>query len=808
MTVIYAVIAFCIVYSIYIGGYYPQGSDTMCHLYKGEQLLNSIRSGTWYPLYDQFWYNGVQMMRYWAPLPVYVLAFCQFLAGGDIFGGYLVFVALVFFFGALAWLYIGIKKDRFWMGSFLGVLWFFMPNNLFALFDEGNLPRSLSMIFLPILIYLVNEYMVEGRWKKAVAIVPVFFLIILCHTGYAGMIALALLLFCIFFLIVYRKWARVGGLVVSLLTAFALTGLWLVPSLKGGISSTDSSQVMKGFFQDAVISLNPLLRLDPQNKYFYFGLAAFLLLVFGLIAAGKKTRIGMWTALVIFICTTTTMYDVLVHLPGSQYLWMLRFISIALCMVLYGFLLWKSLKPVYIVIACVLLVLDVIPSTVYLHSDGSLTAEERIEKNAEELLITEARRQTVQRVALLDASTLGSYGQYQLTALDGTYVRQTFGAGWQSAATASNIVSLNEAVSYGYYDYLFDRLKEMGDDTVLIQKQQLRFGADDVERLTEAAEKNGYTLTAQNEDYVLLHLDVDSGFGVISEYSGIAIGAFAPLMCYVYPDLCTGASDTINDYTFEELSGYKVIYLSGFSYTDKEAAEELLYSLADAGVHIVIAADGLPTERTTGQKEFMGVYCQTVTFQNGYPILYYKNKEVITNLFADGDAKWNVTYFLNLPETDAYFYDNNQELSFVGRVYNDNISFIGLNLPYHVFESMDEKAKYIMDCELGAYLNELPGRRIVPITVVTGAKGIRIISPEDGVGTTLAYHDIFSSEQHIYSENHLLYVDAGETQITFSYPYFVQGLLVSLFGVACYVAFIIFLCRRNRREVDKQSVNV
>ncbi len=320
----------------------------------------------------------------------------------------------------------------------------------------------------------------------------------------------------------------------------------------------------------------------------------------------------------------------------------------------------------------------------------------------------------------------------------------------------------------------------MGDDTVLIQKQQLRFGADDVERLTEAAEKNGYTLTAQNEDYVLLHLDVDSGFGVISEYSGIAIGAFAPLMCYVYPDLCTGASDTINDYTFEELSGYKVIYLSGFSYTDKEAAEELLYRLADAGVHIVIAADGLPTERTTGQKEFMGVYCQTVTFQNGYPILYYKNKEVITNLFADGDAKWNVTYFLNLPETDAY----------------------------HVFESMDEKAKYIMDCELGAYLNELPGRRIVPITVVTGAKGIRIISPEDGVGTTLAYHDIFSSEQHIYSENHLLYVDVGETRITFSYPYFVQGLLVSLFGVVCYVAFIIFLCRRNRRKVDKQSVNV
>lgn len=808
MMVLYAVIAFCVVYSIYIGGYYPQGSDTMCHLYKGEQLLNSIRSGNWYPLYDQYWYNGVQMMRYWAPLPVYVLAFCQFLAGGNMFGGYLVFVGLVFFFGALVWLFIGIKKDRFWMGSFLGILWFFMPNNLFALFDEGNLPRSLSMIFLPLLIYFVNEYMVEGKWKRAIAIVPVFFLIILCHTGYAGMIALALLLFCIFYRIMYKNRRRVLGLIVSLLIPFALTGLWLVPSLKGGISSTDSSQVMKGFFQDAFISLNPLLRLDPQNKYFYFGIAAFLLAVFGLIAAGKKTRIGMWTALVIFICTTTTMYNVLVHLPGSQYLWMLRFISIALCMILYGFLIWKSLKPVYIVIACALLVLDTIPSTVYLHSDGSMTAEERMEKNADELLITEARKQTVQRVALLDASTLGSYGQYQLTALDGNYVHQTFGAGWQSAATASNIVSLNEAVSYGYYRYLFDRLKEMGDDTALIQKQQLRFGADDVERLTAAAEENGYELISQNEDYVLFHMDIASEFGVISDYSGIAVGAFAPLMCYVYPDLCAGESDVINDYTFEELSKYKVVYLSGFSYTDKDAAESLLYQLADAGVHIVIAADGLPRERTTGQKEFMGVNCQTVTFQNGYPILYYKNREVITNLFAEENEKRNVTYFLNLPETDAYFYDNNQELAFVGKVYNGKISFIGLNLPYHVFESMDENAKYIMDCELGTYLNELPDRKIVPISVETDAKGIRITSPENGVGTTLAYHDIFSSRQHIYSQNNLLYVDEGETQITFSYPYFAQGLAVSLCGLACYAAFIIFMCRRHGHEVDKQSANV
>ena len=158
MVVIYASIAFLIAYSIFSGGRYPTGSDTMCHLYKGEQLLNSLREGTLYPLYDRYWYNGVQMMRYWAPLPVYVLALCQALAMGNVFGGYLVFVGVIFFFGAVSWLYIGVKKGRFWLGSFLGILWFFMPNNLYALFEEGNLPRSLSMIFLPLLIYFISEY--------------------------------------------------------------------------------------------------------------------------------------------------------------------------------------------------------------------------------------------------------------------------------------------------------------------------------------------------------------------------------------------------------------------------------------------------------------------------------------------------------------------------------------------------------------------------------------------------------------------------------------------------------------------------
>ena len=64
-------------------GNYPTGSDTMYHIYRGDYVYNSIKSGNWYPIYNSMWYNGVELLRYWAPLGAYFMAFCQLLAGGS-----------------------------------------------------------------------------------------------------------------------------------------------------------------------------------------------------------------------------------------------------------------------------------------------------------------------------------------------------------------------------------------------------------------------------------------------------------------------------------------------------------------------------------------------------------------------------------------------------------------------------------------------------------------------------------------------------------------------------------------------------
>ena len=277
MPILYALLAYGVAKLVGNNGQYPCGIDTLCHLYKGDVLYQAICDGDWWPIFDPLWYNGVEMMRYWAPLPVYVLAFCQFFGGGDPMSGFLVFVMFIFFVGAISWLYVGYKVKRPFFGASVGILWFFMPNNLIALFYEGNLPRSICIVILPLLMYWVYEYLQEQRWQTLPKISLCFALTSLCHSGYAGMILISFLIYFIIDAVIRREWHRSLQALFALLLGYMLIGVWLVPSLIGGITSTDSSEIMAGFFQSLWLSINPMARFQFGCIHFYFGLAALLL---------------------------------------------------------------------------------------------------------------------------------------------------------------------------------------------------------------------------------------------------------------------------------------------------------------------------------------------------------------------------------------------------------------------------------------------------------------------------------------------------------------------------------------------------
>ena len=740
-------------------GTYPAGSDTMYHIYRGDYVYNSIKDGNWYPLYDYMWYNGVELMRYWAPLAAYFMAFCEMLAGGNMLIGYLIFVGIISVLGALSWLYIGIRMKRPVLGAFIGFIWFFMPNNLCALFVEGNLARSLSMIFLPLFIYEVSEYLKDRKVIRIPFAMISFILIALCHLGYAGMVALAVLVYCIVHMI-------------------------------------------EGYSKRAAADI----------------VAAAILAVGGMFFGYKKSRAGFVTAIITLICTATAMYPVLKILPGSQYLWMLRFISIALCMILYSFLKWDTLKKPLIVFFCVLLVLDIVPSiplitggldTISITKNGvSINTDndsvwDRLDMQQDNTLISKAQSITKQRIALLDDSSLGSMGAFLVSDWNNA-IPAAYGAGREAANTSTNIVRINRALADGNYYYVFDRCRELGNDTVLVRLSSLEKYGVSVKDMDMAAGASGYSVAGENAAYRLYHMDTYDNWGTISKYEVIGIGSGTPLISQSFPAVEETDSDNLNDYSYEQLSQYKQVILDGFTYDDKTAAEELVLRLSEAGVKVVIYADGIPQEKKTQSQEFLGVTCSDIVFKNGYPDMDTKLGVLYPDLFPKGYATWQTVYVTGLDNTWGSVMDNGLKLDFYGTVKNDNIIVCGLNLAYYYGVSADKSVGRLLSDMMDITSAQLPERTNIELKVEHDVNGITITSDYDNVNTSLSYHDIFVSDEWLGKKNNLTYVRAGVTKITFKVPYLWQGLCVSVAGLILSVAWVVVLARFNKKHQTQE----
>ncbi|MCH4192171.1 MAG: 6-pyruvoyl-tetrahydropterin synthase-related protein [Butyrivibrio sp.] len=815
--ILYLILMILIMSLVWRNGIYPSGSDVMYHVYRGDYVYHSVLKGNWWPLYNPMWYNGVELMRYWPPVTAYILALCEWLMSGKIFLGYILFVGMIFLFGALSWAVIGFTHKRVGIGVFLGVLWFFMPNNLFALFVEGNLPRSLIMTVLPLTVCFLYDYLQDARTGSMAGFVLTFSFIVLCHVGYAGMIAISVLILLLFYRIFCGGHARQLDVIWGMVISFALTGIYLYPSVKGGIVSGDSgygtSSVMKKFFQSALISLDPVSRIkNGDASIFYFGLAAFLLAVFGMIASRRKSLPGFWTAFVIFLGTTASAYSLLKALPGGQYLWMLRFISIALCFILFSFFLWNSLRKPLILLMCILLVADTVPSLEQIYGNGlASTPQERYDTLQEKTLIGEAKKMTVQRLALMDDSTMYSTGAFLVSDYSNG-VPAVFGAGWEASVTAAQIVQINQSMEDGDYLYMFDRLLMLGADTVLMKKNVMHEKGYDTSAADSAASANGYTREDSNDEYVLYHnRNVTGTYGVISSYSGIAIGTNASDVARMFPSVQEAGDEYLDDFTYEQLSAYRIVYLNHFKYHDLEKAQNLVTKLSENGIRVVIFADGIPIDRSSQTQRFLGVECQQIQFHNGYPEFDTQLLgNVSCDLFPMDYRSWDTVYVNGLDKVLGSASDLDKKLSFYGTVKNDNILVIGFNLVYFYSLTHDPTVEKLLSGIVDTSTDELPSHTLVPLRTIYRADRIVIetdssasaISSDTQINTTMAFHDIFSSDRVLAQHNHLLYVQKGRTEVLLTYPYFKQGLMLSIAGIVMLIIFLMIIHKSGRKKSD------
>lgn len=815
---VYVLIALAVVFFVSRSGTYPSGDETMFYVYRGDFLYRSIaQEGNWYPILDLNWYNGVQTWRYWSPLTALILAACQALAGGSSFNGYLVFTGVLYFCSAVVWLWIGYTHGRPVLGAFLGALWFFVPNISYMFFVEGSLARSMGMVILPLFAVSVYDYMSDNRWTGLLRIILCFIGIMLLHIGWACMTGAGTLLYLAFYAAFNRKHRHGSAVsvVISIGLCFLIAGIYLIPAVTGGVTGRDASSTLAGSFQSLGATIFPVYPNAEgviQNRWNslpyspYFGCAAFLLCIFGALFSFRKTQPGFCAALLLCLMTSTAVYPLMAICPGGQYLWMLRFLCIALTFLFLSLFFWRSLRKGLLVFICLLLTAEAGMAFKLITADGLATLPEQRYENLEARMLIDAAKETAsQRISIVDPYGVEESGIDAICGFGGKRFPTSFGRGVQAAANYYNLVQVNEAADEEAYLYMFDRYLELGSDTVIVPLKMPNGQIRALDNLNRSAQAVGYRLTAENDNYQVFHINTPKTFGVISKYRAIAIGSSAGFIALDFPVVEEADSPNLDDYTYEQLAEYDVIYLAGFTYGDREQAENMILRLTGEGKRVVILADGIPQDKRSGTRSFLGVTAYNITFHNGYPELNTTDGYLHCSLFPESHTTWQTVYVNGLDDVWGTIEEEEQILDFYGTARNENLIFIGLNLTYHYALTRDPSVGHLLSYALNLAQQELPDRTIVPISISYRDNTISIHSDYDNVNTTLAYQDIFTSEQPIASLHHHLHVEKGDTVIHLHYPYWIVGLAVTALGLFFTVRFLMDM--RTRERMDRAVAN-
>ena len=782
---------------------YPLGSDVYGHLFKSQFLYEEILKGNFFPKYSPYWYNGVELFRYWPPGVYYIVSGFLHLTG-NIYDSYLCLLFVCVLISGLGFIFLGVSENRLFVSSIVSVLYFMNPDNLRVLFDEGNLPRIFINACLPFIFYFVYRVL---KYKKVICLLPLgIFIMIVTYTHFmiSAMIGVSIFIYGLIFSIANKGYKYFIYVIIDLFLSYISMAFILIPGLTGGLVSNQSSSsegVAALWSQEIYKSLNPFIRYESLGLY-YFGLSIFIILLIGLFIGNKNILPNFLTTILIFLSTSVTASKLIRMLPMNQLFWMQRFIPIALLLFFFGIVLWKNCRKVVLALFFALIILDIIPSLRFITVENFRTPNDFSNFKAETILLDKAVEVSNTKIAVMDLSKWGSFPSYYLTnnPLDKDVIG-LFGWAIQGATDEENIVNLNESFEKGFYTYMFDRFIVYGADTVLFKKSEILY----IDELEETAKKFSFEKITENDEAILYkNTDINETYGTISDSKNIAIGNAAEYICYIYPSFERGNSDNLDDYSFEELKKYNKIYLSDFDYSDEEKASALLTSLANNGVKIFVDMNKTKLNKVLGKGSFMGVDAEEISFSDTFPVLTnFEGNQFKLSPITENYKEWKTFYLRKTPE--ILFKTNYRDLNFtyVGSDKTKNIYYIGLNLVYYYYETGDKNLGKFLDNLFEMNKQTINTRQIVPISIQYNKDSLIIKSEFDNVNTNITGLSCFDETKSI---NNFIVVNKGNS-------YFEVGkknlsrttyIIISVFGFSFLLSFILYVFILERESKYKK----
>ena len=837
VTACYAAAAVGMALLLQARAFFPTGSDALTHLYKSQALLSGLQDGTGGPLLDPLWDNCEQLLLSWAPLPALTLAGCLALArGGAVAAFSLLCAALLVASGAIG-AAMGAKLGRRAMGAAFGALWFFLPNNAYLLLSCGDVPAAMVLALLPPLVFC-SWWWIQRRTAPAlVAVTLSMAAMVLSQPSDAALVACALAVYLVAYGVANRSVLAQLWVAAAAGCGLLLACAWLLPSLLADGALSGGMRMANPTADNWAALLNPVAYVTRTGHGCYFGIVALSLVALGILSSPWRQVPAFVTALLALLAAPFALGAAGGALAQYQ-LWQLSLpalASVALGFALTGLMLWGSMRAGLSAAFCALLALGAVPGVV-----GALSASDFANAQADAWLAAQASSQSSGRVAvtaaddgatwaaarlaepadthhpalLADAlplleeakalttqrlSIVSGYGRtdglaYAAsgTGLDGRRdaarpVALAQGADWESSALAGDYRLLDEALEEGDYPYLFDRNVELGCDILLVRAPANEgFDANEVGLMDAAAKRSGWSLVDANGSYRLYRIeDAPGGFGSTASFPAIAIGRNADATTLGFPAAVRGDSDSLDDYSFEELSEYRTVLLCGIDYRDQANAEDLVRRLAEAGTRVVVMADGIPENRTTHDRVFLGVRCNVIDFEGGFPELDTIGGTALPDLFPFGTGVWKTVYLEGLDDSWGRIdqSDLNRPLDFIGTVENENIVFIGLNLTYYYSLTRDSFVGQLLGRALDLSPEDLPERTLEPTEVSRQGATTTIAAGVDDVATGVAWTSGLASDAASEHRGQV-FVDAGTTTVEATRPHAVEGLVASLSGLA------------------------
>ncbi len=788
-------------------------AETFDHLFKVNYLYESIKNGTLYPVYTPYWYNSMELFRHLPALSYYVGALCEWAFGGSAIEGVYLFTGICFVLTMLGWYFLGRLENRSCFSFLLGILYFLSPDSIRVYFGEGNLPRVFVNALIPLFIYFLWKFLKYNCDSELFWIAIMFVVMICSQFSMALVVFICTFVFAMIYCMVHGGSKKLILLTMDFVFATLACGILLVPGIDFSDFTTEKAEMNVGKFSEwlkaAVEAINPIVRFR-EPFVFYFGFVAFLILIVGLFIANKEVLPTLITAFLIYLSTTPSVSTIYKMLPVNEVFWMQRLVPMAMIFIFLTILIWKKLKKKVLVFLSILLAVDSLLSLSVCTGRVEDDIPTILENRMDNYLIDEAINITSNRLGILDNSALGAMPGYYITGGNVYRDRVNYTFGWDvsGADIKNDIVCINEAKDLGFYPYAFDRLLEIGDDTVIVYKEKIP--EEGIDEMLSSARRIGYRLVDENDYVWLFKYPVYSEYGTIKDYKSYAIGSSARMICYLYPNIGYGTSFNIEDYSVDELAKYDKLFLSGFTYYEKENAEKLLDEVANLGVKVYIDMQEIPVNLLTGKNEFMGVYAQYISFTQKFPVLtMHDGNQFKLDPCTDGYSTWNTVYLAGMSEVlNSAFYDNRTDLAYIARNGNDNIYFLGLNTVYYYVETGHE--------ELIGFINELFDEeqsqtvetKIVPIKAVYEPDRLTIISTEDKVNTNIANLECFVKTKGTKAVNgSFLEAERGTNEYKVKYSRFKEGIITSIVGVFMGFLFLArFAWKRERSKRMKSNI--